>query len=398
MGPLVPFGIIGPEFSYIVALFIGFAFGFILEQAGFSTSRKLVGVFYGYDFVVLRVFFTAAATAAVGLILMDYFKLIDFDFLYINPMFIWPAIVGGAIMGFGFILGGFCPGTSIVAASVGKLDAMVFILGSFFGIILFAELFPIMSDFFVSGDIGKVFVYESLGISRGLFAFALVLIAMIAFVVTSRIEKNVSYGIRPKHPKYKMAVPALFVGTIAAIVVLLLPASRQGVLDMPKDKFLAEYNSGYEFVSPEEVAFDIYKDLGKLYLIDVRKKEYYEEYCLTGAIRVDPENIDSPVNEPFFTHPTKKPVLYCNNETMAKKAYVLAKDAGYDNVAILKGGINGFKAKMYDDRPNTAAFIGDFNPEFWTEFRTYIESDSTLTKPVKKPEVKVEVIKVQGGC
>ena len=56
MGPLVP-DIIGNELNLVAALFIGIAFGFILEQAGFSTSKKLVGLFYGYDFTVLRVFF-----------------------------------------------------------------------------------------------------------------------------------------------------------------------------------------------------------------------------------------------------------------------------------------------------------------------------------------------------
>ena len=51
MGPLVPF-IISEEFSLIIAFFLGIGFGFILEQAGFSSTKKLVGLFYGYDFTV----------------------------------------------------------------------------------------------------------------------------------------------------------------------------------------------------------------------------------------------------------------------------------------------------------------------------------------------------------
>jgi hypothetical protein len=67
MGPLVPF-IISEEFSLVLALLIGIAFGFILEQAGFSSTKKLVGLFYGYDFTVLRVFFTAGITAMAGVL------------------------------------------------------------------------------------------------------------------------------------------------------------------------------------------------------------------------------------------------------------------------------------------------------------------------------------------
>ena len=60
MGPLIPNGIIPEEWNSIIAILIGIAFGFILEASGFSSSRKLAGVFYGYDFAVLKVFFTAA--------------------------------------------------------------------------------------------------------------------------------------------------------------------------------------------------------------------------------------------------------------------------------------------------------------------------------------------------
>ena len=129
MGPLVP-DIIGNDLNYIVALIIGILFGMVLEQAGFSTSKKLVGLFYGYDFTVLRVFFTAGITAMVGVIALNHFGLLDINLIYINPTYLWSALVGGIIMGLGFVIGGFCPGTSVCAAAIGKIDAMYFVLGS----------------------------------------------------------------------------------------------------------------------------------------------------------------------------------------------------------------------------------------------------------------------------
>ncbi|ACF14697.1 rhodanese domain protein [Chloroherpeton thalassium ATCC 35110] len=147
MGPLVP-DIIGNELNLVVALFIGLLFGAILEQAGFSTSKKLVGLFYGYDFTVLRVFFTAGTVAMVGVIVFDHFGLLDISVIYINPTFLWSALIGGAIMGLGFVIGGFCPGTSICAAAIGKQDAMFFILGSVFGILFFTEGYPLLEDLY----------------------------------------------------------------------------------------------------------------------------------------------------------------------------------------------------------------------------------------------------------
>jgi hypothetical protein len=87
MGPLVP-DIISNNLNFIVALVIGILFGAILEQAGFSTSKKLVGLFYGYDFTVLRVFFTAGLVAMIGVMGLAHFGLLDMSLVYINPTFL----------------------------------------------------------------------------------------------------------------------------------------------------------------------------------------------------------------------------------------------------------------------------------------------------------------------
>ena len=46
MGPFVP-ELISDQLNLVVALLLGIGFGFVLEQAGFSSSRRLAGVFYG---------------------------------------------------------------------------------------------------------------------------------------------------------------------------------------------------------------------------------------------------------------------------------------------------------------------------------------------------------------
>ena len=54
----------------------------------------------------------------------------------------WPAVVGGVIMGVGFVLGGYCPGTSVCAAAIGKKDAIVFVLGGFLGVLALRRGLP----------------------------------------------------------------------------------------------------------------------------------------------------------------------------------------------------------------------------------------------------------------
>lgn len=190
-GPLLPMGVIGQGWDMVFALLIGMAFGFVLESSGFSSSRKLAGVFYGYDFTVLRVFFTAAITAMLGLLYFEYMGWIDPAMIYVNSTFIWATLTGGIIMGLGFILGGFCPGTSMCAVAIGKIDAMVFVGGMFIGILIFSEAFPLLENLYNGNALGPVKVYDVLGISSGIFALGLILVALVAFVLTAWIQKRV---------------------------------------------------------------------------------------------------------------------------------------------------------------------------------------------------------------
>ena len=153
MGPLVP-DIITDELNLLVALLVGIAFGFILEQAGFSSSRKLTGLFYGTDFTVLRVFFTAGVTAMTGVLLLGNLGVLDTSISYINPTFVPSALLGGAVMGVGFVVGGYCPGTSFCGAAVGRIDAMLFVLGGLLGAWGFGEAFPHVQALYTAGSKG----------------------------------------------------------------------------------------------------------------------------------------------------------------------------------------------------------------------------------------------------
>ena len=191
MGPLIPNGFIDEGWAYAIAVVLGFFFGMVLEASGFSTSRKLVGSFYGYDFTVVRVFFTATVTALVGLLYFNYMGWLDMSKLYVMPTFLYPILVGGVIMGLGFVLGGFCPGTSICAAAIGKIDAMLFVVGAFFGIMVFSEAFPLIEDFYYSSNLGSLRINETLCISSGLFAFLFTMVALIAFGVGTLVKRRV---------------------------------------------------------------------------------------------------------------------------------------------------------------------------------------------------------------
>ena len=191
MGPLIPNGVIPPEWDFVIALLIGIAFGYILEASGFSSSRKLAGVFYGYDFVVLKVFFTAAVVSVIGIYYLDYMGLIDVTQLYVQPTYLWAAIAGGVVMGLGFILGGFCPGTSLCAVAIGKIDAMAYGVGILIGVFIFSEFFTYIQPLFDSSNYGGTTLVDTFGISPYWFIFIFSIIAILAFIVADLVRKRV---------------------------------------------------------------------------------------------------------------------------------------------------------------------------------------------------------------
>ena len=192
-GPLTYFDIISTEWNYVIAVMIGMAFGYIMEASGFSSSRKLIGVFYGYDFAVIRVFFTASLVSIIGLLYMAYFGWIDYSVLYVHPTFVYSALIGGIIMGLGFLMGGFCPGTSLCAVAIGKLDGWVFTIGLFIGIFIFSQLFPYVEGLFYGGDMGHIKITDYFNISPELFVSIFAVIAVLVFFITDLIRKRIKH-------------------------------------------------------------------------------------------------------------------------------------------------------------------------------------------------------------
>jgi hypothetical protein len=190
MGPVSSLLTLPDWLDLLIAVLIGIGFGFSLEQAGFSSSRKLVGMFYGYDTTVIKVFFTAAIVALIGSQLLSYFGLLDLNLVFVNEFYVNASIIGGVIMGAGFIMGGFCPGTGLSALSIGKIDAMVFFAGGLTGAFLFAETYPYIQDLADRNYKGAVKINEVLGISPGLFTFFLIIAAVLMFWLAEAAEKK----------------------------------------------------------------------------------------------------------------------------------------------------------------------------------------------------------------
>jgi uncharacterized protein len=188
--PLYEFGRIGETGSLIAAVILGLAFGWFLERGGLGSARKLAGQFYLTDLTVLKVMFSAIVTAMLGLFWLSRIGLVDLSRVYVPETFLLPQLVGGAVFGAGFAIGGLCPGTSCVAAVTGRRDGLALIGGMLVGVFVFGEAFDRLQPFYDSTARGSLTLPQVLGVSHGTVVLAIVVIALGGFMVAERLERR----------------------------------------------------------------------------------------------------------------------------------------------------------------------------------------------------------------
>jgi hypothetical protein len=352
--------------TYLVFGLIGFAFGFTLEMSGFGDSRKLAAQFYFTELTVLKVMFTAIVTAMVLLFGAVGLGILNFNQVWVNPTYLWSGIVGGLIMGIGFIIGGFCPTTSLASASTGKIDGMFFMLGGFFGAALFAETEPLFTHWYNNaGYYGRVTLDQVLHLPIGVVVLLVVLMALFMFWGAEQLERIVGKKDMSREPKLRIAGAGALFALALAVVFIGSPSLQEryqkltftrtetipqlegqppivNTYTYTADEMLA---NRLVFVSPAETFKAKYNQAMNPVYLDVRSEADYNLYHIEGSVNVPLERIGEVVPV-LLTEPPANTVfiLMSNDEIAAVKAWKVLVASSVSNVYILEGGVNNWIA------------------------------------------------------
>jgi hypothetical protein len=232
--PLYTHGLFGTYAGLFVGTLVGVAFGFVLERAGFGRARNLAAQFYLTDLRVLKVMFSAIVTALVGMTFLAGVGLLDLSQITVPETYLWPQLVGGLLLGAGFIVSGYCPGTGIVAIASGNLDGIFAIGGVMLGSLAFGVGYGPLEAFYKSGAMGAVRIDTLLGVPAAVVAAAVVAMAVGAFAVGEKLEAIFAPRageLVPASPlRVKLRVFSGFAAVTAlALVALALPARHAAV-------------------------------------------------------------------------------------------------------------------------------------------------------------------------
>jgi hypothetical protein len=339
--PLPLTELLGQYGAYFIYLLVGLAFGASLETAGFGDSRKLAAQFYFKDLTVFKVMFTAIIVAMTLIFLSSAVGLLDYNLIWVPPTYLWPGIVGGLIMGVGFVVGGYCPGTSLVAMATGKIDGIFFVGGVLFGIFMFGETVSNFAVFFESSYLGRFTLPEYFGLSYGTVVLLIVVMALLLFWGAEIVERASGGETAQKAPRWGVPAAVALVALAAVSLVIGQPQTEDRWKNIEAEK-TAQLDGREVQIAPAEL-LSLSADVKvKTVLLDVREERYYNQFHIQGARRLPEDEIVDSARDFIFEPANTVFVVMSNDEASATEAWKTLKAESVPNVYILEGGVNNW--------------------------------------------------------
>ena len=351
--PLLLTELLGKPGSYLVYLAIGIAFGYVLESSGFNHSPSLAAQFYFKDLRVFKVFFTAIVVGMLMIFLASAVGLLDYNMIWVNPTYLWSGILGGLIMGVGFILGGFCPGTSLVALATLKIDGIFFVIGGLLGVFTFSETVGSFEHFFNGSYYGRLTIMDVFNLPTGVVVILVTLMAVFMLWGGEILETKIGGKDNKNAPKARYVGAAVLV--ILAVVVAFIgqPTTQDKWERISAEKEPLLENRDVQ-IHPGELLDTIHDHKINLIMLDVRSEVDYNLFHLRNARHVNPDEVKDLIH-PLIQEPENTViVLMSNDETNATEAWKILVAESVPNVYILDGGINNW----------LSVFGGDFEQSY----------------------------------
>ncbi len=378
--------------SAALAGLIGFCFGFVLERAGFGKATILTAQFYFRNNRVLKVMFSAVVTAALGLALLSGIGVLDMAAVTIPKAFLWPQIVGGLVMGAGFVISGYCPGTSVVSAASGNKDGVVAYLGIIAGSLIFGFAYPWLEGFYLSSPLNEIRLPELLGLPDALLAAGVLAMAVGAFLGAEKLERVMAKkdGVDPPTsvPRLRNGV-FVALGVVAVAALITIPMGKSEAARSPQTKAFGP-------IAPVALAELLVTTPGELTLLDLRDKAACERRTLPTAVcQPATELTDEFVAGLRPTHT----VVLVSEAKLEQLPPALHQFSG--RLLVVEGGFEAFRAQLLDEPEPpanpTRESLADY--QLRSSLHAYFTGTRAPAKTVElKPRKVTRTLKKGGGC
>jgi len=179
-------------------------------------------------------------------------------------------------------------------------------------------------------------------------------------------------------------------------------------VEVKPDKLFLDLVENTRYFSADEVAQMIISQDPSIQLIDVRTEKFYNKFTLNGAINIPLKDFLNPDNLAYLDQDVYNTILFSNGSSDADVAWQLATRMGYQNVFVMRGGMNNWVDQIL--QPTEHSVIWDRVNDQLYQYRKgaslyfggkaddISSGDSDVKKKPKKPAVRRKKKEVEGGC
>jgi len=288
----------------------------------------------------------------VGLFLLSAAGVVDLSQVSLKPTVLGADVLGGLLLGFGFVVGGYCPGTSVAASSTGRVDGWVYVGGLFGGTWLFGEVagrLPGFAGFCAEAGRPRMTLADLTHLPYGLLVLAVAIMAVVAFALAEWAE--VRFGGKPLAEQLLIGGPLLRMNPSRRLLAMLLLGGlvaalagspyRGPNLTLRQGDLAATMLSAGDPVSPVDLADAMIAGTGQYRLIDVRPAEAFA----TGSLP-DAENVPLADIAGWQAPPTDAVLLFAEDPSQSALAWTFLKARGMTSVYTLRGGLDAWRGEV----------------------------------------------------
>ena len=173
------------------------------------------------------------------------------------------------------------------------------------------------------------------------------------------------------------------------------------------DKLFLDLIENTRYFTADEVAQMIISQDPSIQLIDVRDERYFNKFSLNGAINIPLKDFLNPDNLAYLDQDIYNTILFSNGSSDADVAWMLANRMGYENIFVMRGGMNNWVDQILQPSENSVIWdrVNDQLYQYRRGASLYFggssveqSGDSDTKVKAKKPATRRKKKEVEGGC
>jgi hypothetical protein len=178
--------------SPIVGVIMGVILGASLVLTGLTNPDKIIGALRFKDYYAIRVVVVSVLVAMLGTWILSLFGIAN---LNIKPAVILPVLIGGACLGIGLGLTGFCPATGLASAASGRIDALITVLGMILGAHVYVLIYPsVVVPLEKIFNFGSVTLPQITGTPAKMWVVPIVIVGSLTLLITKSMKPRIGTG------------------------------------------------------------------------------------------------------------------------------------------------------------------------------------------------------------